>query len=121
MLHWLRVLNWLTSDNLVHLTSELRFNIKPIKKIQLKKGLTKESILSLREELKKRAPKDSIFDPPYSTLQVGGIFGGIAHNVIADKCHVNWETRPVIKEDGVFLNEQIDKFANEVLIPKMQK
>ena len=78
-------------------------------------------LIELREELKKRAPKDSIFDPPYSTLQVGGIFGGIAHNVIADKCHVNWETRPVIKEDGVFLNEQIDKFANEVLLPKMQK
>ena len=78
-------------------------------------------LIELREELKKRTPKDSIFDPPYSTLQVGGIFGGIAHNVIADKCHVNWETRPVIKEDGVFLNEQIDKFANEVLLPKMQK
>jgi acetylornithine deacetylase len=33
------------------------------------------------------------------------VFGGIAHNVIADKCHVNWETRPVVKEDGVFLNQ----------------
>ena len=53
-------------------------------------------LIELRGELKKRAPTDSIFDPPFSTLQVGGIFGGIAHNVIADKCHVNWETRPVI-------------------------
>jgi len=78
-------------------------------------------LIELRNELKKRAPKDSIFDPPYSTLQVGGIFGGIAHNVIADKCHVNWETRPVVKEDGIFLNEQIDKFANETLLPAMQK
>ena len=78
-------------------------------------------LIELREELKKRAPKDSIFDPPFSTLQVGGIFGGIAHNVIADKCHVDWETRPVVKEDGVFLNEQIDKFANETLLPEMKK
>ena len=53
-------------------------------------------LIELRQELKKRAPKDSIFDPPFSTLQVGGIFGGIAHNVIADKCHINWETRPVV-------------------------
>ena len=78
-------------------------------------------LIELREELKKRAPKDSIFDPPFSTLQVGGIFGGIAHNVIADKCRVEWETRPVIKEDGVFLNQKIDEYANEVLLPEMKK
>ena len=78
-------------------------------------------LIELREELKKRAPKDSIFDPPFSTLQVGGIFGGIAHNVIADKCHINWETRPVIREDGVFLNNEIDKYANEILLPEMKK
>ncbi len=78
-------------------------------------------LIELREELKKRSPKDSIFDPPFSTLQVGGIFGGIAHNVIADKCHVEWETRPVVKEDGIFLNQEIDKYANEVLLPEMRK
>ena len=78
-------------------------------------------LIELRQELKKRAPKDSIFDPPFSTLQVGGIFGGIAHNVIADKCHINWETRPVVKEDGVFLNTEIDKYANEILLPEMKK
>ena len=78
-------------------------------------------LIELREELKKRAPKDSIFDPPFSTLQVGGIFGGIAHNVIADKCHINWETRPVIKEDGTFLNNEIDRYANDTLLPEMKK
>ncbi len=78
-------------------------------------------LLELKEKLKEREIKDSIFDPPYSTLQVGGIFGGIAHNVIADKCHVNWETRPVVKEDGIFLNHEIDKFTNEILLPEMKK
>ena len=78
-------------------------------------------LIELREKLKERAPKDSIFDPPHSTLSIGGVFGGIAHNVIADKCHVNWETRPVIKEDGVFLNQEIDKYAKEVLLPEMKK
>ena len=78
-------------------------------------------LIELREKLKEREPKDSIFDPPHSTLSIGGVFGGIAHNVIADKCHVNWETRPVVKEDGVFLNQEIDKFANEVLLPDMKK
>ena len=78
-------------------------------------------LIELREKLREIAPKDSIFDPPHSTLSIGGVFGGIAHNVIADKCHVNWETRPVVKEDGVFLNQEIDKYANEVLLPEMKK
>ena len=78
-------------------------------------------LIELRQKLIDRTPKDSIFDPPYSTLQIGGVFGGIAHNVIADKCHVNWETRPVVKEDGIFLNSELDKYANEVLLPEMRK
>ena len=78
-------------------------------------------LIELRERLLERAPKDSIFDPPHSTLSIGGIFGGIAHNVIADKCHVNWETRPVVKEDAIFLNKELDKYANEILLPEMIK
>jgi len=78
-------------------------------------------LLELRKELIIRAPKDCIFDPPYSTLSVGGISGGIAHNVIADKCSVEWETRPVVKEDGIFISENIDKFVNQELLPQMKK
>ena len=78
-------------------------------------------LIELREKLKERAPKDSIFDPPHSTLSIGGVFGGIAHNVIADKCHVNWETRPVVKEDGIFVNQEIDRNADEVLLPDMKR
>ena len=78
-------------------------------------------LIELRAKLKERTPKESIFDPPHSTLQVGGVFGGIAHNVIADKCYVNWETRPVVKEDGIFLNNELDKYANEELLPEMKK
>ena len=78
-------------------------------------------LIELRQKLKDRVPKDSIFTPPYSTLSIGGIFGGIAHNVIADKCHVKWETRPVIKEDAKFLNSELDKYVNEELLPAMKK
>ena len=73
-------------------------------------------LMKLRNELISRETKNSIFIPPYSTLSIGGIFGGIAHNVIADKCHVNWETRPVSKEDGIYLNNEIDKYAKELLL-----
>ena len=78
-------------------------------------------LLELREVLKKRAPKDSVFDPPFTTLQIGGISGGIARNVIADKCKVDWELRPVIKEDGIFVNDEIEKYINKTLLPEMKK
>ena len=78
-------------------------------------------LLELREVLKNRTPKNSVFSPPYTTLQIGGISGGIARNVIADKCKVDWELRPVVKEDGKFINSEIDKFMNDKLLPEMIK
>ena len=78
-------------------------------------------LMELRETLKANAPKNCIFDPPYTTLQIGGISGGIARNVIADKCHVDWELRPVVKKDGEFVNNQMDEFVNTSLLPEMKK
>ena len=78
-------------------------------------------LIELRKKLKDRVPNNSIFNPPYSTLSIGGIFGGIAHNVIADKCHVKWETRPVIKKDAEFLNSELDTYVKEELLPEMKK
>ncbi len=78
-------------------------------------------LMELRQELKKREPKKSIFNPPYTTLQIGRIKGGIARNVIADQCSVDWELRPVVFEDGVFVNETIDSYVKDILLPEMQK
>ena len=78
-------------------------------------------LLEIRQELVKRAPKNCIFDPPHSTISVGGISGGIAHNVVADKCKVEWETRPVNDSDSNFVNKEIEKFVNDELLPEMRK
>ena len=78
-------------------------------------------LIELREILKTKVPKNSIFDPPYTTIQIGGISGGIARNVIADKCQVDWEMRPVIKVDGEFDNNEMDKYVNTKLLPEMTK
>jgi len=80
-----------------------------------------DKLLKLRKILKERAPKNSVFNPPYTTLQIGGISGGIARNVIADRCRVDWELRPVVKEDGIFVNSEVDKFVSEDLLPEMKK
>ena len=78
-------------------------------------------LIELREILKTKVPKNSTFDPPYTTIQIGGISGGIARNVIADKCQVDWEMRPVIKVDGEFVNNEMDKYVNTKLLPEMTK
>jgi len=78
-------------------------------------------LIELREILKTKVPKNSIFDPPYTTIQIGGISGGIARNVIADRCQVDWEMRPVIKKDGEFVNKNIDAYVKDNLLPKMKK
>ena len=78
-------------------------------------------LLEIRQKLVKRAPKNCIFDPPHSTISIGGISGGIAHNVVADKCKVEWETRPVNDSDGNFVNKEIEKFVNDELLPEMRK
>ena len=78
-------------------------------------------LMELREELKKREPKNSVFTPPYTTLGIGRIKGGLARNVIADQCVVDWELRPVVPEDGEFVNKNMDAFVKDILLPKMKK
>ena len=78
-------------------------------------------LMELRDELKKREPKNSVFTPPYSTLQIGRIKGGLARNVIADQCVVDWELRPVVPEDGKFVNESMATYVKDVLLPEMKK
>jgi len=54
-------------------------------------------------------------------LGIGRIKGGLARNVIADQCVVDWELRPVVPEDGEFVNKTIDAYVKDVLLPKMKK
>ena len=78
-------------------------------------------LLELRDELKKRSSKKVIFSPSYSTLQIGKISGGIGANVIADQCSLEWEVRPVNREDGEFISKNIDAYTKDILIPKIKK
>ena len=54
-------------------------------------------MLELGEDLKRMVPPNSQFDPPWTTVQAGRIDGGMARNVIAGSCDVEWEMRPVVK------------------------
>lgn len=77
-------------------------------------------LLELREELKGRVPAGSRFDPPWSTIQVGRISGGVAHNVIADHCEVDWEMRPVTDADYEHVQREIRSYVAGTLLPAMR-
>ena len=54
-------------------------------------------------------PRDTPFDPPWTTFGIGRIEGGEARNVIPDRCRFDWEIRPLPEEDGPAIAGRIDR------------
>ncbi|GJL80637.1 MAG: acetylornithine deacetylase [marine bacterium B5-7] len=77
-------------------------------------------LMEVAEELKTRAPTDSVFDPPWTTIQTGMMSGGIARNVIPRHCQVDWEMRPVNGADARLALDKIHHYANNYLAREMQ-
>jgi acetylornithine deacetylase len=77
-------------------------------------------LMELAEEIKARAPLESRFEPPWTTIQVGRMSGGTARNIIAGHCMVEWEMRPVTNADAEFVKRGISAYAEEVLKPAMR-
>nr|WP_281496074.1 acetylornithine deacetylase [Marivita sp. S6314] len=77
-------------------------------------------LLSLKDDLRQRAPTDSRFDPPWTTVNVGALTGGVAHNVIAPTAQVDWEMRPVQISDADHVKHSLQRFCDETLLPQMQ-
>lgn len=78
-------------------------------------------LLELGDTLKTRAPSDSPFDPPWTTINTGSLVGGLAHNVIPEEAQVEWEFRPVQASDVTFVKSEIEDYVTSVLLPAMRK
>jgi len=77
-------------------------------------------LLELRELLKKRTPHGSKFSPPWTTINVGRLAGGSAHNVIVSRAEVDWEMRPVSTQDAEWVKGTIKEFCDTELLPEMR-
>ena len=77
-------------------------------------------LMELRERLMARVPEGSRYQPPYATLNVGGLEGGLSHNVIAPRAVLRWETRPVIAEDLSLVKDGIADYCTLDLLPAMR-
>ncbi len=65
--------------------------------------------------------KDSVFEPPYTTVNVGAIEGGAATNIVAGNCWFKWEVRPMPDFDGRQVVAELAEFVHKELLPQMRK
>lgn len=69
---------------------------------------------------KQQGPYDKDYDVPYTTLSTNQIQGGIAINTIPDLCEFTYEFRNLPGMNADALQEQIESYIKEELIPTMQ-
>ena len=65
--------------------------------------------------------KNSPFEPPFGTFNVGTIEGGAARNATAGWCNFDWEFRPMPGEDNKKIISEIEEYVSSVVLPPMQK
>ena len=73
----------------------------------------------IEERLKKRHT-DPRFDPPYASITVSGIEGGIAHNIIPPSCTFRWGVRTLPGIDATGIATELQAFAERELLPAMR-
>jgi acetylornithine deacetylase len=76
-------------------------------------------MMALHDELRAGASVGR-FDPPWTTLNIGRLAGGVAHNVIANSAQIDWELRPVRKADADFVKAALADYADRTLLPAMR-
>ena len=77
-------------------------------------------ILELKDRLRAMAPADSPFEPPWTTINVGALNGGVANNVIPSNARIDWEMRPVQDGDAEFVKAELARYCDEELVPQMR-
>jgi len=53
----------------------------------------------LQDRLEREGPRDADYDVPYTTVHVGRIEGGVALNIVPNRCVVDFEIRNIVEDD----------------------
>jgi acetylornithine deacetylase len=72
------------------------------------------------EERLKARHQNPRFDPPYASITVSGIEGGIAHNIIPPKCSFTWGVRALPGTDTQAIVAELQAYAERELLPGMR-
>lgn len=73
------------------------------------------------DEMIERGDPTGRFDPPHATVHVGTIAGGTARNILAKECRFHWEVRGVPGLDPDEIPARLDRFAEEVALPRLNR
>lgn len=72
------------------------------------------------EELGRDGPFDHDFDVPHTTAHVGTIQGGIALNIVPERCVFEYEFRHLPADDPAILQRRFETYVRETLEPRMK-
>jgi acetylornithine deacetylase len=64
---------------------------------------------------------DARFEPPYSTVMVGTIEGGTAHNIVPKNCEFQWQVRGLPQAAPAEVPRDLTAFAKTTLLPRMRQ
>jgi acetylornithine deacetylase len=81
-------------------------------------------LLAAEEDLRTRGDNvlsfPVMFDPPYSTLNIGRVAGGTTTNIVARECRVDWELRLLPGQDLDEIPNRIEHLLNKHVRPRLQ-
>jgi acetylornithine deacetylase len=63
---------------------------------------------------------DPRFDPPFTTVQTGVITGGKALNIVPADCRFDFEVRALPAQDPLEVAQQLQQYAKDQVLPRMQ-
>jgi acetylornithine deacetylase len=74
----------------------------------------------LAKERAEGRPSKMPFEPPYSTVHVGTVQGGIATNIISRECRFTWDVRCIPEDDPQAILDRFEAFCRNEILPAMR-
>jgi len=65
--------------------------------------------------------RDSLFEPPHTTITVNKIDGGTALNILARQCDFYWDIRSLPNDEPTWYLDALQKFCAEILLPDLHR
>jgi acetylornithine deacetylase len=72
-------------------------------------------LVTIADEREQELDPSGRFDPPYDTVHVGKLHGGIARNILADRCDISWEVRTLPGSDPEMVPARFATLSEQVL------
>ena len=74
----------------------------------------------LRDKAREGGVQNELFDPPYTSFNIGPIKGGTAFNIISNSCEFDWEFRPVPGDDAEAILGAYQAYLDDVINPRLK-